>query len=50
MEEVQISITIDEEELQTLKDIGYIESSDYNEVYNAIHCILSDLKKKSLDK
>ena len=46
MEEVQISITIDEEELQTLKDNGYIDSNDSDDVYNAIHWILSDLKKK----
>jgi len=45
MEDVQFSITIDEEELQTLKENGYIESADYNEVYNAIHWVLSDLKK-----
>ena len=45
MEEITISITIDEEEMQTLKDKGYIESNDYDDVYNAIHWILSDLKK-----
>ena len=47
MKEVTISITIDEEEMQTLKDNGYIDSNDSDDVYNAIHWILSDLKKSS---
>lgn len=46
MEEIKISITIDEEELQTLKENRYIETNYYDEVYNAIHCILLDLKNK----
>ena len=43
MEEIRITITIDEEELQKLKDNGFIETNDYGEVYDAIHTILSNL-------
>jgi len=44
----QINITIDDEEQISLRDFGYIEDSEFDNVEaltNAIHSIISDLWK-----
>lgn len=46
--ETQVLITLDNEELETLHKLGYLEVEDLeNEdcVYDAIHSLLSDLRK-----